>query len=226
MYMEDHQFYQAIKSGDLARVKSLLDQDPAWVTTRDEQGVSPILTAVYNNQPEVLGELISRIPNLDIWEASATGHLLRVKELLDQDPALLNAFSPDGFTPLGLAAFFGRKAILEELIRRGADVNIPSNNAMKVQAIHSAVAQQNQALALPITEMLLKRGARVNATQSGGWTPLHEAAFRGEMELVRLLLAYRADITVKSDNGKTAIDMALRQGHTEVITLLQSIHKA
>jgi uncharacterized protein len=223
--MESSSFYQAIRSGDLARVKSLLDQDPALLTRRDEQGVSPILAAIYNNQHAVLGELIRRISNLDIWEASATGHLLRVKELLDQDPSLLNAFSPDGFTPLGLAAFFGRKAILEELIRRGADVNIPSNNTMKVQALHSAVAQQNQALALQMSEMLLKRGAGVNATQSGGWTPLHEAAFHGEIELVRLLLAWGADETIKSDDGKTPIDLALQQGHADVTEVLQSTRK-
>ena len=224
--METNSFYQAIRSGALTRVKSLLDQDPALLTSRDEQGISPILAAIYNNQREVLGELIRRVSNLDIWEASATGHLLRVKELLDQDPSLLNAFSLDGFTPLGLAAFFGRKAILEELIRRGADVNITSNNTMKVQAIHSAVAQQDQALALQMTEMLLKKGASVNATQSGGWTPLHEVAFHGEIKLVRLLLDWGADKTIKSDDGKTAIDMALQQGHTDVIALLQSTHNA
>ena len=98
--------------------------------------------------------LLGYSPQLDIWEASAVGNLERVNELLDQDASLLNAFSTDGFTALGLAAFFGNKAVLEVLLTRGADVNIAANNPMKVQALHSAFAHQDIIKAIQMAEML------------------------------------------------------------------------
>jgi len=214
-------FFEAISGGDLTRVKSMLDNDPELLTSRDEQGVSPILAALYHHQREVLGELIMRVPKLDIWEASATGHLLQVEEILGQDRSLLNAFSPDGFTALGLAAFFGRKAILEELVRRGADVNIPSNNLMRVQALHSAVAHQNTSVAIQMARLLLERGAEVNASQTGGWRPLHEAAMRGNIELIKLLLHWGADPNAENDEGKTPLDMAIQSGDENIISLLR-----
>ncbi len=215
------QLFVAIKSGDVEQLQSMLDEAPELLNSRDEHGESPILTAVYYRQSDILGELIKRTPELSIWEAAATGHLLRVNELLDRDSALLNAFSLDGFTPLGLAAFFGRKAILDELIRRGADVNIHSNNAMRVMALHSAVAHRDIDRAIQMARSLLEKGAEVNAKQSGGFTALHEAALRGNIELTSLLLRWGADPSIKDDEGKSPIDIAGHAGHAEVVSLLR-----
>ena len=57
---------------------------------------------------------------LNIFEAAATGQTARVRELIAANPALLNAYAPDGFHPLGLAAFFGNKATVEVLLQAGA----------------------------------------------------------------------------------------------------------
>ncbi len=49
------------------------------------------------------------------------GRTARVAEWLDRDPGLLNARSSDGFSPLGLAAFFGQTETVRLLLARGAD---------------------------------------------------------------------------------------------------------
>ena len=49
------------------------------------------------------------------------GDTRRVAELLDRDPQLLSAQSGDGFSPLGLAAFFGNGETVKLLLSRGAD---------------------------------------------------------------------------------------------------------
>ena len=216
------QLFEAIKVGDLSKVRSLLDSDPHLLTSRDDQGVSAILTAVYYHQPEIVAELLARGLELDIWEASATGQLSRVTALLDHDVTLLDAYSPDGFTPLGLSAFFGKIAILEILVARGADVNLPSRNPMKVRPIHSAVAHRDPVVALQMAQVLLDRGADVNVTQAGGWTPLHEAANHGNIELVRLLIHHGADKAARSDDGRSPLHMAQQGHHDAVVALLQS----
>src|SRR5207253_1424390 len=56
------------------------------------------------------------------------------------------------------------------------------------------------------------RGADVNARAAGGHTALHEAAFRGNLELAQLLLAHGADATARNDDGQTALDIAQAKG--------------
>ena len=214
------QFFEAIKTGDLSRVKALLKSDPTLLTIRDEQGVSVILTAIYYGRESVLSELLKHKPILDVWEASAAGQLARVNEILDQDASLIDQHSPDGFTPLGLAAFFGRKDILEALIHSGADADVASRNSMRVCQLHSAVAHHDAALSRQMAEMLLKHGAQVNTPQRGGWTPLHEAASRGDVDLVRLLIQYGADKSVQNDEGITPRDLAQKGGHESVVAIL------
>ena len=214
-------FFEAIKAGDLSKVRSLLEVDPHLLSSRDDQGVSAILTAVYYNQPAIVAELLAHGPELDIWEASAIGQSSRVTALLDHDVTLLDAYSPDGFTPLGLSAFFGKIAILEILVARGADVNLPSRNPMKVRPIHSAVAHHDPVVALQMAQVLLDRGADVNVTQAGGWTPLHEAANHGNIDMVRLLIRHGADKSARSDDGRSPLDMAQQGHHVDVVALLR-----
>jgi ankyrin repeat protein len=214
------EFINEIKAGAIDRVREMLDQDAGLIEARDENGVSALLIAVYYGQAEIVELLLELNTDLDIWEAAATGRLERIDELLDQDSSLVNQFSADGFTPLGLAAFFGHKQVLNELITHGADVNIASNNSMKVCPLHSAVAHYNAPVAFQMAKSLLEHGAKVNAVQMGGWTPLHEAAARGEVDLVKLLLQYGADKDMKNEDGTTALDLARKNSHDLVADLL------
>src|SRR5205085_6422539 len=99
--------FDAIEAGNAAEVRSLLAADPALASARSDTGVSALLWARYRNHAEVVEALLAADPELDVFDASALGHLPRLAELVEADPALANAWSADGFTPLGLAAFFG-----------------------------------------------------------------------------------------------------------------------
>jgi ankyrin repeat protein len=66
----------------------------------------------------------------------------------------------------------------------------------------------------------LESGAQDNAVQHGGWTPLHQAAAHGNLEMVDLLLDYGADLAMRSDDGRTALMMAEDSQHVAVIRRL------
>jgi ankyrin repeat protein len=68
--------------------------------------------------------------------------------------------------------------------------------------------------------LLLENDAPADARQQGGWTPLHEAAQIGDVEMVRDLLQHRADAQARSDEGKTPAEMAVAKGHEEIVKLL------
>jgi len=211
-------FVEAIKKGDRAAVERELTADPSLARS-DESGTSVVLLAAYHGQPEIARLLAERKGDLSIFEAAAVGDLARVHEILDADRSLASAYAPDGFHPLGLAAFFRQPAVVELLLARGADVRAASKNPMQVTALHSAVADGGHAA---IAKALVRAGADVNARQRHGWTPLHGAADSGDRETVHLLLEHGADPAAIHDGGKTALEIAREKGHAEIIEVLEA----
>src|SRR5712692_5092247 len=112
----DAAFFEAIKAGDLDRVKAMVSTNPGLVDARTDADGSAILTAVYHRQKEIVNLLVARGATLSLADASAAGELERVERLVEQSPGALNAFSADGWTPLHLAAFFGHPKVVELLL--------------------------------------------------------------------------------------------------------------
>ncbi|MGW8249156.1 MAG: ankyrin repeat domain-containing protein [Anaerolineales bacterium] len=217
--MDSGPFFEAVQSGDQQEVERQLDRQPGLLHSRTQSGVSAVLLAIYYGNLQIADLLIQRGAELDIFEAAAAGQLERVVELLDSDASLVNAYAPDGFQPLGLASFFGRKPVVDALLGRGAQVSSASRNSQSVQPLHSAVAGGHYEIA----KALLEHGADVNACQSGGFTPLHGAAQNGQLEMIRLLIEHKADLHTQSFDGKTALDFAEQSGHEQAADLLRSL---
>src|ERR1700756_513555 len=99
--------------------------------------MSELLQALYTGDRTRADELLAETPELTVFEAAATGDTDRLRQLLDDDPSLANAFGADGFHPLGLACFFGHVDAARLLLDRGADVNALSRNEhIQTAAIH------------------------------------------------------------------------------------------
>ena len=60
----------------------------------------------------------------------------------------------------------------------------------------------------------------VNDGNAVGHTPLHAAAYRGNDELVRLLLEHGADVSKVGEDGRTPLMMACMRGHADIIDIL------
>ena len=207
----------AIRKGDATAVRVLIESDPDLVNTRD--GALPcVRLAMYYRQPEIARYLIDHGAALDFYDAAATGHLGRVRELLASDPALANSYSSDGATPIGLAAFFGHKDAVQFLLEHGAQIHtLAKNAAFPFAPLHSAMSAGHKDIVL----VLLARGADVNVREGGGITVLHEAAGLGNTEYVSILLERGADPGARTDDGKLPEDFARGRRFANVADLLE-----
>ncbi len=214
---ELQELIDAIKSNDKGKVRELLAADPRLVSLPTGDTVSLVLLAAYNGRKDIAQMLIDAGARLDIFEACATGQIKRVQELIKEKPDRVNSFASDGFTPLGLAAFFGYADIVTFLLAKGANPNLASKNEQRVTPLHSAVAAGH----FDIAGVLLENGAKVNVQQEDGFTPLQEAAANGRLDLVELLLDRRADVSARNNKGQSALDLAEMNGHADIAGVLR-----
>jgi len=204
---EPEQFFAAISARDEEAVRRWLADDPALARSRNAAGISDVLWACYNRQPELARELAACAGELDVFEATALDHADRVRELVEKDSALLSARTPDGYHALEIAAFFAAPAALRVLLDAGANVNQAASNPMRVTALH-AVAAGGRA---DLVQALLDYGADPNVRQLGGFTPLHAAVHLGDQAMAQALLAAGADPGARTDDGSTPDDLRGRE---------------
>ena len=171
---------------------------------------TPILSAVYRGKRDELTTLLAAEPALTLFEAAALGDAARVRELARAEPAALAQRSPDGWPPLHLAAHFGHGDAVDALLAARADVRARSDNGEANTALHAALAGRPSAR---VVSALLTRGADANARDGGGHTPLHIAAFGGDVALIDTLLAHGADAEARAHDGRTALAIAEDKGH-------------
>jgi uncharacterized protein len=196
-------------------VRSISSRAPPFGRKRDNAGmtgVSEPMQALYEGDRERAEQLLVERAEIDVFEAAAFGRVERLRELLDGDPGLATAVSPDGFTALHFSAFFAHPDAAAVLLEHGADAGARAQNPMKVEPLHSAAAADQT----EISRMLVDAGADPNAKQEGGFVALHAAAQNGNAELAELLIRHGADKGLATDDGRTAASIAREAGHEQL----------
>jgi len=154
----------------------------------------------------------------EMVDAATVGDEMRLREMLEEDAALANVYSADGWTPLHLAAHFGHTNAVRWLLEAGADARARSRNELANQPLHAATAGPAP---VELLTLLLEAGADVNARQRGGFTPLQATAQNGNLAATQLLLARGADAQARTDDGQTALSFAQEGGHEAIARLLR-----
>ncbi|XP_005479286.2 CARD- and ANK-domain containing inflammasome adapter protein [Oreochromis niloticus] len=112
-----------------------------------------------------------------------------------------------------MAARKGDLLLLEELLK---DSDINTVNSSKETLLHVAAENGH----LPITELLIRKGARLDLQNDAGHTALHRAASRGHTELMKALVKAGAPIHNLDLKGKTPIHLAAENRHLKSVKLL------
>ena len=211
-------FFDAVRSGDLRQVRSLLDGDPSLASAENDSGASALLLSIYTGRREIRELLLSAGATMHLPEATAAGDLGRVRQLVDRNPALAQSFSPDGFPLFALACFFGHRETARYLAEKGADIHARASNATGYNALTASVAGGHT----EIVHWLLERGLDPNYRYGQGYSPLLTAAANGHLEIVKLLLSHGADPHATTDDGKSALTISTERHHTHVADFLRA----
>ncbi len=144
---------------------------------------------------EVIELLRAKGAYCDICTAAYIGDTTRVEELLDADPSLANrpseyvTYYPCSGTPLRNAAAGGHLEIVNLLLSRGADPNLPEEGiAPRGHALYAAVVNGHAEIA----KLLLERGAYPNVEVESSADTLSRAIMNGDRAMVDLLCTYGA----------------------------------
>jgi ankyrin repeat protein len=222
----------AVKAGDRAAVKSLLQRSKAEVNAVESDGTTALHWAVEANDLELMHLLIkagavastaNRYGVTPLQLAAVNGEPKAIELLLEAgaDP---NAVLPEGETVLMTAARTGRVEAMRLLLDRGAKVDARENWYGETPLIWAAGENHPEAV-----KLLLARGADVNARSGamkyqrrrsgqsimplGEWTPLMYAARQNAIAAGRVLIAGGADLNLVDPDGATALVVAIINGN-------------
>lgn len=209
----------AIQNRDLAAAKAALERDASQATEAIPGGISPLLFALYNGAKDI-ADLLRGFAEPNIFEAAALDDGPRVAACLLAEPSAIGSYSPDGWTPLHLAAFFGARNSLLVLVGMGAPLEAISQNPMQNTPLHAGIAGAGSEQLAPL---LMALGANPNHVGGSGVTALHLAATRGFEALCRLLLARGVERLARTEDGKTAAELARERGHLPTAAALELI---
>ena len=151
--------FELIEAGDKDALAEALSADPELAGQRNADGLSPVLVALYDGRSDLVDTILDANPPLDVFDAAAVGRTRGMEELLEAEPALVTAWSADGFTALHLAAYFGQEDAARILLERGADPRMVSRHReLQVAPVQSAAAGGHDSIA----RLLLENGAQLD----------------------------------------------------------------
>ena len=217
----------AAQRGYAEVIKLLLAAPGINVNLATDDGVTPLYIAVQEGHVEVVRLLLAapginvNTATLDVGAAplitaATKGREEIVRLLLDAPDIDINTRMYDGgSTPLFIAAEYNFPGIVEQLVKRGANVNLTL--PMGTTPLSGAAGSGN----LEVVRVLLQAPAiAVNLARGDGMTPLAIASQEGYKDIVRLLLRKGADPNGNHKSGLNPLQVASLHGYTGIVEML------
>uniref|UniRef100_A0A7S4I253 Uncharacterized protein n=1 Tax=Vannella robusta TaxID=1487602 RepID=A0A7S4I253_9EUKA len=193
---EERTILDAARSGNLTALQRIIASDDCDI-----------------NKPEpVLG-------NTALHLAVSNNHLPFVQILLQSEAINVDPVNRNGATPLLSAIDHGHSALVRMLISAGA--NAKQADKQGFTALHKAVLTGNMEILRFLVKTLESDSSALNAASAEQrLTPLHQAAFHGKKNAMKVLLCAGAAVSPLSFNGTTPLHMASLKNHPKAMSLL------
>jgi ankyrin repeat protein len=240
------QVQQLLEKGVRLDAKNPIDNSTALMMAA-EKGHDEVVMLLLDNGADI--SMINNFGGTALLGALSNGHADLAQLLIKRGADVNSKHSGTNITVLMMAAAQGSSRVVSDLLKEGADVNVEDMWGYTA-LVHAAARGYDEIVKLLINEgrwtnkkesfgkalavavgqgrteiakLLIEEGADLNEKTAGyEFTPLMIAANRGNTEIVRALIDKGADVNAKSTNGLTALQLAEKQGHIEIVRLLQT----
>jgi len=192
----------------------------------DCMGPEALHCAAEKGNAGIVEQLLTTDVNVDSTDAARRTAMIlaaangseKIIEMLLKKKAKATLKDKQGRTALHYAAWGGHENVVTSLLNRQDDadmlVNIPDDG--KQTPLHLATERAS----IKVVELLLAKGANLNARSSDGQTALHRAAWGGSAEVVKLLRKKGADSSVQDQNSNKPWQVAAEKGHQIIVEVL------
>jgi quinoprotein dehydrogenase-associated probable ABC transporter substrate-binding protein len=239
----NEELHNAVLSADLERVKFLLGKKGADINQKGNDGEAPLHLAVTNGDIEMVTLLLDRKADINARDGdgypplalAAARNKTQVVKLLTMRGADLEEPIPGGYTPLFVAIGEGKYAAANALIDAGAKTAVaegPQHFTLLMALAterppERRITQVTQGIGpVDIAQILVARGAPVNAVSTKGVTALMVAAAHDNSAMIGVLMRAGANADVKSEEGQTALDIASQNGNDSATRTLQLFQRS
>ncbi|ORX83130.1 ankyrin [Anaeromyces robustus] len=228
--MDNKVWFEAAKSGDLTKIKEMI-QKGININVKDEEKNTSLIIAAREGQLEIVKFLIGvnykEVFDL-ILEWNRTNHNLSEQYIKQWENCWksvnINEVNKNGETALILATKGQFCEIVKVLINAGADVNAVTNYTYHVNyteggnsALIIAVKNGN----VNLSRWLIEAKADVNVMDNYGDTPLIIAAKYRYLNIVKLLIDAGAESSLMNRYGQTIWSFAEKKDNKGILSLLE-----
>jgi ankyrin repeat protein len=219
--------HEAARTGDLIKIRALIEQTPGLAGARDQTGRTPLHWACRGVHPEVVAYLVAHGADANardnanvtpLHSVSSRGHLEAANALVAAG-ARLDVQMNGQSTPLHLAAAQGHRDLAAFLLEKGAPAGLRDGNedTPLLAAAWTGKWDVVDRLAggLPPGETPV-----LNIPDFDGNTLLLLAARDGRLETVKLLASKGVDLNARNTLGQSAFNLAEEEGFGEIAAWL------
>lgn len=248
--LQAQEIFDAIRNGDMAKVKELVEKDPQLVKARNARQSTPLHVAVDAEQQFIAEYLLEKGAEVNAVNNNGFTSLFYAKKVNLARLLVEKGADIQKGNPLAWALATKRKEVAEYLLDNGArlpDVQSPQGILFLVRALrcgsgkvlerymqqgfdplYESLAKNNllhyaaESDATDLIEQLTVLGVAADKANMFGWRPLHVAAANGSLQAVQILLKKGAAINARTPDGRTPFNLAMEAKKVETAEFLKS----
>ena len=213
----------AAESGSIAILQHLVDNQVDIRTCLNIAGYTPLMMAASSGNADAVRFLLEN--GCTHNKSDSTGTTLvelairwgnpSVMQVLQDFGAQFDSVDPNSEKPHPVwhAILGGQYASVKQVLDNGLDANYTYRG---VSLLQCAIEAGNT----EVVRLLVDAGANFEKPDAHGWSPLHSAAFSGEMDAFLLALQRAKDPSPQDEYGWTPLDIAAFYKHEEIVKIL------
>ncbi|MDF2931398.1 MAG: ankyrin repeat protein [Chryseobacterium sp.] len=149
-----------------------------------------------------------------VFDIARSGTVAEMKDAMKKNSNVINETNEQKYSPLILACYRGNMEVADFLIDNVNDINY---NSPMGTALMAVIFKGD----LKLAQKLLDNKSDINKADSHGATPLIFATKLGNVDMVKLLIKYKAEKNIIDNEGKTAFEYAVFSKNQELINQLK-----